>query len=463
MLSYYAIRTLAYSLICLPIILSFLYVREFGVNVPFTDMWRMVPYFEKFFGGELGLGDLWEKHSGEHRPLLPRVFLLLAGPLANFNMMTIMYATQLCLLAIFGGIFLAYRDTLGSDTKSLFFAIPLSLFVFSTSQYWNILHAWSIHVVVVNSFAVLSFLLLSRLRGKGQSKVILMFLVAILGGSAATLSAGHGLMIWPVGLIQLLVEPISARSKKYLLSFWGLIGTLHWIIYFINFEAPNAEVRTSKIYVFNDLSGGVDFFLGLSGFSLFLNSRIAVITGSIILALLIIVVFQIARYREFGRHTFWLSLSAFSLLTLASTTVGRAGKGLDGTTHSKYVTFSVLLAIGVYVMALKLSQDHSPSEFSTLILGGFIGLVFLSAPLSYYSSVLEAREIRAEREEKACMLIRYEDVSNKTLQQTFKPLRDRPEIGREIRDGATVLDDLDYTIFALPTPEAESEFSCGKS
>jgi hypothetical protein len=113
-----------------------MYIRAFGVNVPVTDTWVMAPLFEELFSGELSVGDLWAQHS-EHRPLLPRIFLLLMGPLADFNIVTIMYATQLCLLATFVCVFLAYRDTVGLDSKSLFFAVPVSLLVFSFGQYWS--------------------------------------------------------------------------------------------------------------------------------------------------------------------------------------------------------------------------------------------------------------------------------------------------------------------------------------
>ncbi|MGB3635873.1 MAG: hypothetical protein WA982_17685 [Rubrobacteraceae bacterium] len=434
------------------------------MNVPFTDMWRMPPYFDKFFSGSLTVADLWALHSGEHRPLLPRVFLLAMGKIASFDMLTIMYATQLCLLVIFGGIFLAYRDTVGSDTKLLFLAIPISLLVFTLSQYWNMLNAWSIHVVVVNSFVVLSFLLLSRL-GVGSSirEKSPLFLAAILGGSAATLSAGHGLMIWPVGFIQLLLEPISSRSKKYLLGVWGFIGALHWIFYFRNFENPNfnnPSARIESTYFFDSPMLGADFFLGLIGFSFFSNPRLAIIVGTLILIPLFIVVFRIVRNREQAKYTFWISLSVFSLLVLAATTVGRAGKGLEGTVQSKYVTFSVLLALGVYVMVLKLALDTPSFSLYTVLAGACVVLIAVSTPLSYYSSVLEAREIRVEREEKVCVLYNYESLSDETLQKTFKPLRNRPEIGKEIRVNATILDDLDYTVFSLTASEIKSKFGC---
>jgi hypothetical protein len=162
----------------LPILASFLYVREFGVNVPITDTWVMAPLFENLYSGELGVDDLWAQHS-EHRPLLPRIFLLLMGPLTDFNIVAIMYAIQLCLLATFVVIFLAYKDSVGLDNRSLFFAAPVSLLVFSLGQYWNMFHAWSIHVVVVIPFGIFSFLLLNKLRDKGKRTTILLFLTSI--------------------------------------------------------------------------------------------------------------------------------------------------------------------------------------------------------------------------------------------------------------------------------------------
>lgn len=371
-------------------------------------------------------------------------------------MKTIMYATQLCLLATFAGVLLAYRETVGSDTKAVYFAIPLSLLVFSLGQYWNMFHAWSIHVVVVNTFGVLAFLLLNELRGKERGMTVLLFVLAMLGGSAATLSAGHGLLVWPVGLVQLFLEPLFKRNKLYLSGVWTIVGVAHWAIFFLNYDNPAS--RMDRIYFFSSPTLGIDYFLGLVGFSLFLGSKLAIVSGATIMALLVFVIVWIVRNRDQEKYTFWISLSAFSLLILAATTVARAGKGIESSIHSKYVTFSVLLTISVYVMALKLARDHGRSELSSLPVGVCIGLIVLSAPLSYYSNVQTGQEVRVEREEKACVLINYEDRSNKALQQAFRPIRP-PEVGKEVRYNAAILDDLNYTVFA-PSTEAQSKLEC---
>jgi hypothetical protein len=455
------VRAVGYVLVCLPVLAAFLYVREFGVNVPFTDTWVMAPLFEKLFSHELSVDDLWAQH-GEHRPLLPRIFLLLMGPLADFNIVTIMYATLLCLLATFVCIFLAYRDTVGLDSKSLFFAAPLSLLVFSLSQYWNMFHAWSIHVVVVVSFGILSFLLLSKLPGKGRRATILLILASMLSGSAATLSAGHGLLVWPVGIVQLLLEPAPAKRKRSLLAVWTLVGILHWVLYFWGFKATQG--RMHNVYFYNNPTLGVDYFMGLIGSALFEETGLAVAAGVVLAAILVLVIFWIWRNRELSRYTFWISLSAFSLLVLASTTAARSGQGLGEVMPSKYLTFSVLLAIGVYVMSLQLARDHSGLEFSALPLGVCAGLIAISAPLSYYGGVEKAEAIRAQSEKAAFILATYNKRTDACLKQAVHRKFWRPKMTP--KHSAAIFDHLNYTVFSpsilRDTREEHIPVECGK-
>ena len=446
---------------CLPILASFLYIKEFGVNVPFTDTWVMAPLFEKLFSHELSVDDLWAQHS-EHRPFLPRIFLLLMGPLTHFNIVAIMYATQLCLLATFVCIFLAYRDTVGLGGRVLFFAVPLSLLMFSLGQYWNMFHAWSIHVVVVVPFGILSFLLLSKLPGRGSRTTGLLTLGSVLSGSAATLSAGHGLLVWPVGLIQLLLEPIPGRRKQYLLVAWTLIGVLHWVLYFWGFEATHG--RMSNVYFYHSPTLGVDYFMGLIGSALFQESGLAVAAGLVLAAILVLDIFWIWRNREQDRYAFWISISAFSLLILAATAAARSGRGLDVVALSKYATFSVLLTIGIYVMSLQLARDHSGLKRSALPLGVCAGLIVLSAPLSYYGGVEKAQTIKTHSEKAAYVLATYKKRTDSCLSKAVSPKFWQPKMTPN--DGAVVFDNFNYTVFFPPTlrdtREEQLAVECGK-
>jgi hypothetical protein len=173
----------------------------------------------------------------------------------------------------------------------------------------------------------------------------------------------------------------------------------------------------SNVYFYHDSTLGAGTLLGLIGSALFQESALSVATGLVIGAILVLVIFWIWRNREQNQYTFWLSLSAFSLLILAATTVARSGQGLDAINPSKYVTFSVLLTTGVYVMALKLARDHSGLEFSALPLGVCACLIFLSAPLSYYSGVERAEGIRMHSERAAFTLVTYKNRTNACLKR----------------------------------------------
>lgn len=419
------------------------------MNAPSTDTWSMAPLFEKAFSSKMNLtvGDLWAQHL-EHRPLLPRIFLLLMGPLTQFNIVTILYATQLCLLAAFVCVFLAYRDTVGRDNKSLFLAVPVSLLMFSFGQYFNLLHAWSIHVVVVNFFGILSFLLLTKLRDKGQRTAILLFVASTLCASAATLSAGHGLLVWPAGLMQLYLESIPSRRKRYLSIIWVMTGIVHWTVYFWDFDVPAGGM--SERYFFNDSLLGVNYFLGLIGSALSTRSNLAILIGFVVGATFTLVIFYIIKSREQVSYTFWISLSAFSILTLAAATAGRSGQEISGTMPSKYVTFSVLLTISVYIMMLRLARDHGWSRTFAPPAGICAVLIILSAPLSYYSGVQYGQAFRTEMEQEAFTLIHYENRTNKELAQALRPdlAAKHSWIRREIRHYAAVFDNLNYTVFS---------------
>jgi hypothetical protein len=51
----------SYLLMVLPGALAFLYVRLFGVNVPYWDQWWIVTLFEKLNAGSLHMSDLWSQ------------------------------------------------------------------------------------------------------------------------------------------------------------------------------------------------------------------------------------------------------------------------------------------------------------------------------------------------------------------------------------------------------------------
>src|SRR5215212_5004781 len=209
-----------WGLIFLPVGLGFLYVRLYGVNVVYGDQWRIAQLFGKLYSGKLDFADLWQPLNG-HRILLPRVVMLLLGHFTKWNNVAEMYATQALLLIVLVILLLAFRRDVGSGPKLLLF-VPVAFLVFSFRQAEIMLMGLLMQFALVLVFAVLSFHFLHLLRERRVGKFA--FPAALISATLASLSSAQGLMVWPVGLLQLLVGPAEKRVKLYLGGIWGFLG-----------------------------------------------------------------------------------------------------------------------------------------------------------------------------------------------------------------------------------------------
>jgi len=62
--------------ILLPPVLTFCFIYNYGITIPYWDQWEFVPLLEKLHNHTLTLNDLWSQHN-EHRILFPKILMLL--------------------------------------------------------------------------------------------------------------------------------------------------------------------------------------------------------------------------------------------------------------------------------------------------------------------------------------------------------------------------------------------------
>jgi hypothetical protein len=117
----------SYLLMVLPGALAFLYVRLFGVNVPYWDQWWIVTLFEKLNAGSLHMSDLWSQ-ANEHRIFFPRVAMLLLGSVTGYNNVAEMYFILGLFLVTLIVLLLAFK---GSVNTTLLMFVPVSFLMFS--------------------------------------------------------------------------------------------------------------------------------------------------------------------------------------------------------------------------------------------------------------------------------------------------------------------------------------------
>jgi hypothetical protein len=427
----------SYLLMVLPGALAFLYVRLFGVNVPYWDQWWIVTLFEKLNAGSLHMSDLWSQ-ANEHRIFFPRVAMLLLGSVTGYNNVAEMYFILGLFLVTLIVLLLAFK---GSVNTTLLMFVPVSFLMFSPRQFENMLWGFQIGFAIVRASAVLTFYFLWLLGSKRLHTIA--FLAALVSATVASFSSAQGLLVWPAGLIQLFISPLERPPKKLLVGIWILIGVGEWILYFIGYTQPD---QFSLAFAFKHPIAAADYSLTLLGSSLFWYHSLAAAGGLLLSCLVVATLLLVYRDAKLGENSFWIALLSFSLLIAASIIIGRSEAGVTWAPISRYTSFTLLMVISLYAMLVKLALERR-SHLPTLLVGVLSGCLILSVPISYVEGVQAGEAVKAYREQAAFVLYTYESQSDRSLVRYLCP---SPGCGPLVRERAPILQKLDYNVFSGP-------------
>lgn len=439
------VRVVSYLLIFLPVAIAFFYVNRFGVTAVYRDQWEMVVKFRHLTSGGFDLAELWEPHNA-HRFFFPRLAMLALGSLTRWNNVAEMYLILVCLLVTLGCLLLAFGVSPGARA-ALF--VPVAFLVFNLGRHKNLLWGYQITFAFTQVFGVLTLFLL-YLFGRSSSGKLL-FLAALVSGALTAGSSIQGLLVWPVGLLQMLISPVQRFRKWVLAGTWALTGTAIWIFYFVDYQR-SGDVSSSLLAQAASPVAGFRHFLTLIGRSLFYSQRreLVLIFGALLLLFAAWSLFLVYRSNRLGGYSFWIGLMLLSLAILASITVGRSGNGIANAMASRYVTFSILFTASVYGMLAKLALENGLRS-ATVPFGVLLAVVMLSMPGSYKNGLAEGRITKDSREEAATILLNYDTAPEEQLGKLW------PRKGsQDVRPRAAQLERLEYNVFATSHGEERS-------
>jgi hypothetical protein len=431
-------------LVFLPVGSGLLYVRSFGVNVAYGDQWRIAQLFGKLSSGTLDFADLWNQLN-EHRILLPRVLMLSLGRLTEWNNVAEMYATQALLLMALVILLLAFRRDVGSGSKLLLF-VPVAFLVFSFRQAEIMLMGLLMQFALVLTFAVLAFHFLHVPRARPSGK--LAFPAALVSATLASLSSAHGLLVWPVGLLQLVVGPAAKRTKVYLGVIWSCVGTAEWLFYFHGYRVPDRAVPDRAGEAVAGVLYYPRFFLTSMGSSLSWWQGPAFVIGALLLVLVAAALLLATKDGKLAEHSFFAALMLFAFLVLLSITVGRAERGIEQALVSRYTIYSILGVVGLYGMLAKLYLDKG-SRVPNIAFAALLACVLFSLPVAYSEGIEVGRATEESREWAAPVVADYESQPDETLALIYP----NPEV---VRKRAPVLERLGYNVFSSSVNGARS-------
>jgi hypothetical protein len=427
------IKLVPYLSIVLPFGVALYFVHLFGVNVFFADEWNFVSLVQKLDSGTLTIGDLFA-HENEHIHFFPWVVMLLLGPLTTYNTILLMYVVQVCFLVTSLILLFAFRRDLRqhSPLYMLLFA-PVPFLVFSFRHVENMLWGYQISYAFSQTFGVLALYLIhvSENKNSGKSTSLLSVLVlALFSATVASFSAVEGLLVWPAGVVQLMIAPIKRSTKKHLLGAWGLVGLGEWNFYFAGDAKINSGPSTLS-YLLNHPAAGLDYFLTLLGGSLFWEAKLAFSGGLLLVCLVVTALVLLYKNGMLKYNSFWVALLLFSLLSAMAITGGRTGLSdqvWGKATSSRYAIFTILTVVSIYAVFVKLAWERR-SQITAACLGVLLGIVLLSIPTSYLSGPAYGEGIKAHREEAAKILLDYKSQPDEALGKLgYRPKRIKPYI-----------------------------------
>lgn len=453
-------RVFLIFLIVLPVILAFVFVLIYGVNVPRWDQWdQEVATIEKFYTGTLTPGDLFAQHN-ESRPAFPRVISIVLGLITGYNSLAESFLGLAISAISFLVIFLLYKKDQGTSDRSLLLFLPVAFFFFN--PYLTVNYLFGIHfghaIVILGFFLSVYFI-------DSDRTVNIPFLAALVAAVIASFSFVAGLTIWPACFFQILPERSEWRPMRLFL--WVISGIAVYLVYFTGYVQPPYHPSLLTV-VQSPLLGILGFFTSL-GTNLVHSVPFSFMAGMLTMVLFGTLLMVNRGEEILRRNASWVSLVLFSFFLSIEITVARSGFGLQSLIDMRYFLITFPGMIGLYCLSLNLiSNKNQHMWISTIrkkrVNAGIFIVIFLlivtGTTIHTIQGIGHGEEYRQSGQEYAYILQSYADQPDEIL-RVLSP--NEPSI---LRRKASFLEEKRMSVFSgkpikplLLTPlEGRAEF-----
>ena len=331
-------------------------VSQYGVEVPLGDDWSHVRFIDNFLNDRLDYVELLDQHN-EHRPATLRLMRILSVWAGGWSVKNEMYFS----LVLTGLNFLLFAYIIRYSHRRLEVPFPVTLLLavsllnWSLRQWENFLWGHQINFFLQNVFVLVSLALLTVGKRKVH-KVLFSCLFAAL----SSYSSGAGLLVWPVGLMAMLIDyykdvKTTRSDSPYLalIVIWCSFAFMVYGHYFHGYIKPSGHPDlTYSIHHPFDMLMYLAAYLG-SPFVGRDDLNLAIVLGGAGLGLWLYIVFSKVKSCDgyhFWRYLPWISVGLFAILSGILIGISRVGFGIEQSLCLRYVTNSILFWISLVVM-----------------------------------------------------------------------------------------------------------------
>ena len=358
------------------------FVLETAVDVPCFDDWENVPMLKKWQDGTLGFADLWSLQI-QHRPVIPRLWVIFMTWIGHGDMrwqngtsIALNVAASLLVVALL-------RRTLKQSHWLMPLAFLANCLLFSPILYQNFFWA------TLFWMAIPGVCMLGALVWLGSSRPApIRFAGAALIALVATLSFSHGLVLWPVLGVYLLLDSRLGHLKQRAVYFlgWLIIAAFVFAAYFHDFRNQSFHAyelqvgdyalgHTPDLKNWENFSRVIRFSWGLIGNGLArtaFDSELLVIRSEIFGGVLFVafcICACLCVFTSRGRSLWsqvlpWLALASYGIGMALAVSIGRAHLGEHRCTVPRYFVGTLYVTISTLVLGFLLLRKFAPYSSS---------------------------------------------------------------------------------------------------
>jgi hypothetical protein len=349
-----SLRRLVIVLVFAPALWLGLLMYAYGVDTPYWDEWDEIPGdLVKLHDGTFGWSDLMAQHN-EHRIPFPRIILLATAWLTSWNtraeLLVIWLLACLCSFSLWR---LSRATGDGRSNADLALLAVANILLFTPVAFENWLWGFQVQFLLALAAVAAALWLVT------VSRTVPAFVFAIALSVVCTFSMASGFLCWFVTLPLLVIRdgrPQWRDRVPGLVCFFAVFAgsVILYLYHYIPASTGNPWSAFSKpdeaiLYVLT--------YLG-SGFGWEITALAIIGTGVLWLFLFTAALLYLARHRSDSgliQQTLpWVMLSSYALLNGIVIMLGRLDFGANQATAPRYITFAVMLPIGLLFIYRKI-------------------------------------------------------------------------------------------------------------
>jgi hypothetical protein len=420
-------------------------VRHYAVEVPTLDDWEMAPLIVDAQTGQLKWATIFAQQQ-EARTVLPKLIFILFAADGHWDVRDQMMLSVACCWLTAAGIFVLLRR---SGVRPTAMAIPFwlaALTIFTPAKFEIWIFASGFPSFFPALFLVTALVIAGTDRLRSGTKFILCVVLA----TASSFTLANGLLAWGLTFPAVLLMQ-RPRRWQWWLAGWLAVTGLCASLYFWGYQkpadltafAPAVSWLAYASFILEFLGGALAYAMKQS------PSLAAAIFGGVQMLLFVSAVIYFCRRIKnralFARAVPWVALGFHSIGSAVLAALGRVGYGAPYALASRYVTFSIYLAIAVVGLVTMMAQDKLAPLGSGRFRGWVYSLCFVSVAAylvpyqvcagnsRFFMRALSAKDRLA----RAAVLFCHALDTREVITQTAYPNDARP-----VTEGAEALDRL---------------------